>query len=199
MTRCEATTQAGKRCRNHARSGSDFCTRHANEVSDAGLGAALLGAAVGHAILPGMGGALLGSAAGAIARRLYKENNVQKKRVFVSFDFDYDRALKDFILGQAKLPDSPFEVIDHSLSEAAPDHKWESKARSAIKRSNLVLVLVGRHTHRAHGVLKEVQMARNADVPIVQIIGYREGKYTPVANAGRLYAWNWNNLKKLLG
>lgn len=199
MDRCEATTKAGRRCRNHARAGSDFCATHANEVSNSGLGAALFGAAVGHAILPGVGGALLGSAAGAIARRLYKDNSAQRKRVFVSFDFDYDRALKDFILGQAKLADSPFEVIDHSLNEAAPDHKWESKARSAIKRSDLVLVVVGRHTHRAHGVLKEVQMARDEDVPIVQIIGYREGKYTPVANAGRLYAWNWDNLKRLLG
>ena len=31
-----------------------------------------------------------------------------KKPVFVSFDFDHDRVLKDFILGQAKLQDSPF-------------------------------------------------------------------------------------------
>lgn len=199
MDRCEAITKAGRRCRNHASAGSDFCARHANEVSPSGIGVALVGAALGHAIFPGVGGAVLGSAAGTIARRLYKTSCAQKKRVFVSFDFDNDRALKAFILGQAKLPDSPFEVVDHSLNEAAPDHKWESKARSAIKKSDLVLVVVGRHTYRAHGVLKEVQMAREEDVPIVQIIGYRDGKYTPVANAGRLYAWNWDNLKRLLG
>ncbi len=28
------------------------------------------------------------------------------KKVFVSFDFDNDRALKEFIVAQAKLPDS---------------------------------------------------------------------------------------------
>ena len=33
-----------------------------------------------------------------------------KKRAFVSFDFDNDPALKDFVIGQARLPDSPFEV-----------------------------------------------------------------------------------------
>lgn len=32
-----------------------------------------------------------------------------KKKVFVSFDFDNDKTLKDFIIGQAKLADSPFE------------------------------------------------------------------------------------------
>lgn len=199
MDRCEAITKAGRRCRNNARSGSDFCAKHANEVSGSGMGAALFGAFVGNTVLPGIGGALLGGAAGAIARRLYKEGSMKKKRVFVSFDFDHDRALKAFILGQAKLNDSPFEVIDHSLNEAAPEHNWEAKARAAIKRSDIVLVMVGQYTHRAHGVLKEVAMARDADVPIVQIIGYRDGKYIPVENAGRLYAWSWDNLKRLLG
>jgi hypothetical protein len=199
MDRCEATTKAGRRCRNNARSGSDFCAAHADKVSGSGLEAALVGAAIGVAAIPTFGALLIGGAAGLIARHIFKENSVQKKRVFVSFDFDNDRALKDFILGQAKLNDSPFEVIDHSLNEAAPEHNWELKARAAIKRSDLMLVIVGQHSHRAHGVLKEVAMAREADVPIVQIIGYRDGEYTPVANAGRLYAWNWDNLKKLLG
>ena len=119
-------------------------------------------------------------------------------RVFVSFDFDNDRVLKEFILGQAKTEDSPFEVIDHSLKEAAPERDWEKKARAAIARSDLVVVMVGERTHRAPGVLKEVAMARAANVKIVQVIGYRDGDYTPVPNAGRLYAWNWPNLKKLL-
>lgn len=124
--------------------------------------------------------------------------NGKRKRVFVSFDFDYDKTLKDFIIGQSRLPDSPFEVIDTSLKEAQPMTTWEAKARTAIRRSDLVLVMVGRYTHRTPGVLKEVQMAREEGKPIVQVIGYREGEYTPVPNGGRLYRWNWENLKKLL-
>lgn len=122
-----------------------------------------------------------------------------KKRVFVSFDFDNDKVLKDFIIGQSRLNDSPFEVIDTSLKEAAPMKTWEDKARSAIKRSDLVIVMVGPKTHKAPGVLKEVAMARDEDIPIVQVIGYKDGNYTAVPDAGRLYAWNWENLKKLLG
>lgn len=122
-----------------------------------------------------------------------------KKRVFVSFDFDNDRVLKDFILGQAKLLDSPFDVIDHSLKEAAPERDWEKKARAAIGRAEIVLVMVGAHTHAAQGVLKEVAMAREAQIKIVQIIGYKDRNYTAVPNAGRLYSWDWENLKKLLG
>jgi hypothetical protein len=122
-----------------------------------------------------------------------------KKRVFVSFDFDNDKALKDFIIGQARNPDSPFEVIDTSLKEAQPMKTWEDKAREAIRRSDVVLVMVGPNTYRAPGVLKEVKMAQEAQIPIVQVIGYKDGNYTAVPDAGRLYAWNWDNLKKLLG
>lgn len=123
---------------------------------------------------------------------------MNKKRVFVSFDFDSDKVLKDFIVGQSRLPDSPFDVIDTSLKEAAPMKTWEDKARIAIKRSDIVVVMVGPNTHRAPGVLKEVAMAREENIPIVQVIGYRDGTYTPVTDAGRLYAWNWDNLKTLL-
>ena len=121
-----------------------------------------------------------------------------KKRVFVSFDFDNDKTLKDFIIGQSRLAESPFEVIDHSLKEAAPERNWEAKARSAIARAEIVVVMAGPKTHRASGVLKEVKMARDLGKKIVQIIGYKDGNYTAVPNAGRLYQWNWENLKKLL-
>ena len=122
-----------------------------------------------------------------------------RKRAFVSFDFDNDRTLKDFIIGQARLQDSPFDVVDTSLKEAAPMKTWEDKARVAIKRSDIVLVMVGPNTHKASGVLKEVAMARDEGIPIVQVIGYKDGNYTAVPNAGRLYAWSWDNLKRLLG
>ena len=122
-----------------------------------------------------------------------------KKRIFVSFDFDKDKRLKDFIIGQARHPDSPFDVIDHSLKEAAPQRDWEEKARRAIKRSEIVLIMVGPHTHKASGVLKEVEIGREEGIPIVQVIGYKDGNYKLVPDAGRLYKWNWENLKNLLG
>jgi hypothetical protein len=49
-----------------------------------------------------------------------------KTPIFISFDFDNDRALKDFMIQQAHRPDSPFDVVDHSLKEAAPENNWEA-------------------------------------------------------------------------
>ena len=121
----------------------------------------------------------------------------QKPRVFVSFNFDNDKVLKDFIVGQSKLSDSPFEISDWSMKEAAPQANWEAEARARISRSDMVIVMVGPKTDKAPGVLKEVKIARALKKPIYQIIGYKNGNYTPVPDAGRLYSWNWDNLKKL--
>lgn len=123
---------------------------------------------------------------------------MSKTKVFVSFDFDNDKKLKEFVIGQSKNSDSPFEVADWSMKEAAPQRNWEDEAESRIKRSDLVMVMVGPKTHKAPGVLKEVEMARRNNIRIVQVIGYKDGNYTAVPNAGRLYSWNWDNLKKLL-
>ena len=121
-----------------------------------------------------------------------------KKRVFVSYDFDNDKALKEFIIGQSKLPGSPFEVVDFSLKEAAPEKTWEEKAKLAIGRADLVIVMVGPRTHSAPGVRKEVAIARAKNKKIVQLIGYKNGDYLAVKDAGRLYRWSWENLKNLL-
>ena len=123
---------------------------------------------------------------------------MSKTKAFVSFDFDNDKKLKEFIIGQSKNSESPFEVADWSMKEAAPQRNWVDEAESRIKRSDLVLVMVGPETHKAPGVLKEVEMAQRNNIRIVQVIGYKDGNYTAVPNAGRLYSWNWDNLKKLL-
>lgn len=128
-----------------------------------------------------------------------EQTAMAKKRIFISFDFDNDKALKDFLIGQARLSDSPFEVTDGSMKEAAPTFSWPAEAESRIACSDLVVVMVGPKTHRAPGVLKEVAMARRLGKPIVQVIGYKEGSYTAVPDAGVLYRWNWENLKRLLG
>lgn len=128
-----------------------------------------------------------------------KEENMAKKRVFISFDFDNDKALKDFIIGQAKNEDSPFEVSDYSLKEAAPEKDWLDMARAAISRAEVFIVMLGPKTRNASGVLKEVKIAKELDKKRFQIIGYTDGKEEwAVPDGGRTYSWSWDNLKKLL-
>ena len=121
------------------------------------------------------------------------------KRVFVSFDFDNDSGIKNFVMSQAKLPTSPFSGADWSMKEAAPQHNWENEAENRIKQCDIILIMVGKQTYKASGVLKEVELARKYNKQIAQIIAYPNLiNPTPVPNAGRLYRWNWDNLKTLL-
>jgi antiphage defense system Thoeris ThsB-like protein len=124
---------------------------------------------------------------------------VAKKKVFVSFDFDNDKTLKEFLIGQAKLPDSPFEVSDHSLKEESSEKEWLTKATAAIKRADVFIVMLGPKTKSASGVLKEVAVASGLSKTRFQIIGYKDGSASwAVPDGGRTYSWDWNNLKKLL-
>jgi hypothetical protein len=120
-----------------------------------------------------------------------------KKKVFISFDYDNDLKLKNLLAGQAKLPDSPFEISDWSLKEAAPEKDWEDKAENKIKRSNIVVVIAGAKTAGASGVKKEVKIARKNKTSIVQI-KVKDTSPSRVADAGILYDWTWDNLKSIL-
>jgi len=133
--------------------------------------------------------------------RLLQGGNVMaKKKVFVSFDYDNDKTLKDFIIGQAKNSDSPFEVSDYSLKEAKPEKDWLDNATAAIKRSDIFIVMLGPKTKSAAGVKKEVAVAKELAKTRFQLIGYRDGSSDwAVPDGGRVYSWNWDNLKKLLG
>jgi len=148
--------------------------------------------------MPGLGGILAGGAASLVATANWNEISMKKKRVFVSFDFDNDKGLKELLVGQSRNSGSPFEVIDHSLKEPAPERHWENKAREAIGRAELVLVIAGEQTYRAQGVLKEVKMARDGNVRVVQVIGHKHRTCPSVSGAGARYHWTWPNLVSLL-
>ena len=120
-----------------------------------------------------------------------------KKKAFVSFDFDNDHDLKGSLVKQAEDPSSPFTLVDFSLKETQPEHRWLSRAQSAISRCDIFILLLGKRTHQAHGVLKEVQIAKGLSKPRFQL---KPQGTNPVAlkNAGPVVNWTWNKLKRML-
>ncbi|CDZ66324.1 Hypothetical protein NGAL_HAMBI2605_46000 [Neorhizobium galegae bv. orientalis] len=124
-----------------------------------------------------------------------------KKRVFISFDYDHDETLKTFLVGQAKLADSPFELADWSIKEHISE-EWKKKARTRIKSVDVVAVICGLHTNTATGVSAEVKIAQEEVVPYFLLAGYSEkANVKPVAalSSDKLYKWTWDNLKSLIG
>lgn len=124
-----------------------------------------------------------------------------KKRVFISFDYDHDLDLKNLLVGQAKNEDSPFEIADFSIKEAISDD-WKKKARTRIRGCNVVAVICGEYTDTASGVSAEVKIAQEENVDYFLLKGRSEKTCTkPKASKSydKIYNWTWDNLKKLIG
>jgi hypothetical protein len=124
-----------------------------------------------------------------------------KKKVFISFDYDNDSTLKEFLVGQAKNDDSPFELADWSIKEAI-DQNWKAKARTRIKSVDVVCVICGTKTDTATGVSAEVTIAQEEGVPYFLLWGYSSQtcvKPKAAKSNDKIYKWTWENLKSLIG
>ncbi len=118
-----------------------------------------------------------------------------KTKVFISYDYDHDRQLKETLVGQAKLPDSPFSVADVSIHTELQN--WQQEARKAIAACDVFVILLGEHTHQARGVKREAKMAKELDKRRFQL--RKQGHWPkPVESAGEVVAWKWKNLKQRL-
>ena len=130
---------------------------------------------------------------------MYFASNQPKVRCFVSYDYDNDSVLKDFLIGQAKHPRSTFSIADWSIKIASPN--WKSEARTRIRSSSLVIVLCGQKTNTATGVATELLIAQEEKKPYFLLAGYKNGgnvKPTSAKPADKLYKWTFENLERLI-
>ena len=122
------------------------------------------------------------------------------KRAFISFDFDHDEELRNALVGQARNPDSPFNIANWSVQEAFTGN-WKEKVRDRIRRTDLTIVICGEHTHSANGVSAELTITREEGNPYFLLWGRPNKTCTKPAMALRsdeIYKWTWENLKRLL-
>lgn len=89
-------------------------------------------------------------------------------RVFVSFEYDRDNDLKDNFFRQAE-GNTPHHVVNCSLNERYETDEWKLRAHNAISECDVVVVLIGKDTHNAPGVIVETDMARSFGKPIIQV------------------------------
>jgi len=123
------------------------------------------------------------------------------KRVYISFDYDHDDDLKTLLVGQAKNPDSPFAIADWSIKEPITTN-WKATARQRIRAVDVVAVICGKYTNTATGVAAEVSITQEEEIPYFLLAGRAAGgnkKPTTARTDDKLYAWDWENLKRLIG
>ena len=124
-----------------------------------------------------------------------------KVRLFISFDFDHDEDLRNLLVGQAKNPDSPFDISDWSLKEPLSGD-WKEKVRARIKQVEQICVICGEHTDTATGVSAELSIAQEEDKPYFLLWGRSDKtcvKPKAAKQSDKIYTWSWDNLKKLVG
>lgn len=123
-----------------------------------------------------------------------------KKRVFISFDFDKDKGLRNDLVKQAGYPDSPFSMVDESVRYKLDDD-WKNEVRERIKNSDLVIVICGRHTNNAKGVQAELSITKDENKPYFLLRGHPKGTCKRPLGAGKdvkIYEWTWKNLQRLI-
>ena len=122
-----------------------------------------------------------------------------KKKVFISFDFDHDKDLKGDLVSQARQRDTQFSISDSSLLEKQPEERWYAEANRRIASCDVFIVILGRNTYQAQGVLREVSIAKGLDRPRFQLKPKkRHGPPLPIQDAGEIVPWKPENLEKWL-
>jgi len=124
-----------------------------------------------------------------------------KKRVFISFAIENSN-LRDFLVGQSRNDNSPFDFVDMSVKEPW-DSAWKTQCRTKIKGCDGMLIIVTHDTKNASGQLWEIECAKEEKIRRIGIYGNSEPSARPQTlpkelNGVCVEPWTWNNIKNCL-
>lgn len=138
-----------------------------------------------------IGGPFLAIIGGGIG---YLVSETTKIRTFISFAAE-DIRIRDLFIGQTKNPDFPIDIIDYSVQEPF-DEKWKTQCRKRIKKTQLMIVLVGKTTYKAEGVLWEIKATKEEGIPVfgVYIDKDDEGKIPEGLSGRNVIGWTWKGI-----
>jgi hypothetical protein len=122
----------------------------------------------------------------------------QSKRIFISFAVE-DEYARDFLVGQARNRQSPFEFVDMSLKEPF-DERWKSQCRTRIKGCHGVIALLSPNTSRATGARWEMWCANDEMIPMigVHISKDSKGAIPPELQGKRVIEWSWDGIAQFI-
>ncbi|RXK60031.1 hypothetical protein ESA94_13370 [Lacibacter luteus] len=118
-------------------------------------------------------------------------------RAFISFDFDNNKTEKDLFAGQAKNSRTPFNIEDWSSKSHLPQNEWEALIKNKINKCNMLIVLVGKKSHSASGVEKEISFAKGNSVPVFGIYVDEANTSTSLPDGlqrNRTISWDWEKI-----
>ena len=121
-----------------------------------------------------------------------------RKRIFVAFAAE-DAYARDFLRGQARNENCPFDFTDMSLKEAF-DERWKTQCRSVIKGCDGVIALLSSQTWRADGARWEMWCANDEKKPMlgVHISKNDKGAVPPELQGKRVIEWTWADIANFI-
>jgi hypothetical protein len=122
-----------------------------------------------------------------------------KHRIFISFAIE-DKWAKEYLAGQAKLAQSPFEFTNMSLNEPF-DERWKTQCRSRIKGCDGMIAVISKNTANADGAIWEVKTAKEESIPVLGVYATTDNRPSalPAAYTGvTKVSWAWDNIKSFL-
>lgn len=119
------------------------------------------------------------------------------KRIFIAFAIEDVRS-RDFLVGQAKNDNSPFEFVDMSVKQPW-ETDWEAKCRSRIRGCDGVIALISKYTPSATGQLFEIRTAEEERIPTMLMYSSSGRPNLPYSlNYKLINVWSWDNIKAFL-
>jgi hypothetical protein len=117
------------------------------------------------------------------------------KKIFISFAME-DKNLRDFLVGQARNKNSPFEFVDMSVKQPW-DSQWKTNCRRKIKGCDGVIAIVTKNSKKADGQLWEVKCAKEEFIPTRGIWGNQDDHPASLPaefDGVRVVNWTWSNI-----
>ncbi len=99
-----------------------------------------------------------------------------KKKIFISFDANNERAMKNDIVALSQQDGAKFKIANWSLNPKNIDNKWQKETRYHLNRCDMLVVLTGEYTGSAPGVQMEIELAKSLGTKTVQILSHPQVK-----------------------
>jgi len=121
------------------------------------------------------------------------------KRIFISFAVPEDNRYRDFLVGQSKNKNSPFEFYDMSVKNPYLN-SWKTQCRSKIKGCDGLIALVSKDTKNSDGALWEIKCANDEGIPVLGVLVTRENKGNlPIElKDNEIIFWIWDEIAQFI-
>ena len=117
-----------------------------------------------------------------------------KNRIFITFAIE-DKWARDYLVGQARNENSPFEFVDMSVKEPWKED-WKTACRTKMRGCDGVIAIITKNSPNASGQKWEMSCAVSEKIPMIGLRAQSNDFTTPPSEFGnnRIIPWTWKDI-----